>query len=126
MGFNRTKEFYIVDIEALRNICLSFPAATEDVKWESNLCFCIGGKIFCIANLEPPHTFSFKVTDDEFDELSETDGFQPAPYLAKAKWVLVTDASRISSKELKSYLRRSYDLIKAKLTRMQKKNLDID
>ena len=81
-----------MDIEILRSICLSFPIVTEDVKWETNLCFCIGGKIFCIANLEPPHTFSFKVTDAEFDELSGSDGFKRAPYLAHAKWVLVTDS----------------------------------
>jgi hypothetical protein len=43
-----------MDIEILRQICLSFPATTEDVKWETNLCFCAAGKIFCIANLEPP------------------------------------------------------------------------
>jgi predicted DNA-binding protein (MmcQ/YjbR family) len=121
-----TGGFSFMNIEVLRNICLSFPAATEDVKWENNLCFCIGGKIFCIANLEPPHTFSFKVKDEEFDELSETDGFKPAPYLAKAKWIMVTDASQINSKELKNYLRQSYDLIMIKLTRKQKKDLGFE
>lgn len=104
-----------MDIEALQKICLSFPAVTEDVKWESNLCFCVGSKIFCIANLEPPHTFSFKVSADEYDELSNAEGFRPAPYLARAKWVLVTDSSRLSSKDLKNYLHQSYELIKSKI-----------
>jgi len=115
-----------MDIEILRSVCLSFPAVTEDVKWESNLCFCIGGKIFCIANLNPPHTFSFKVTDEEFDELSESEGFKPAPYLARAKWVLVTDSSKLSRKDLKNYLQQSYDLIKAKIPRKQRKDLGIE
>jgi predicted DNA-binding protein (MmcQ/YjbR family) len=105
---------------------LSFPAVTEDVKWESNLCFCVGGKIFCIANLEPPHTFSFKVTDAEFDELSGSDGFKPAPYLARAKWVLVTDSSKLSRKDLKKYLQQSYNLIKSKIPKKQRKDLGID
>jgi len=115
-----------MDIEILRSICLSFPAVTEDVKWETNLCFCVGGKIFCIANLEPPHTFSFKVTDEEFAELSGSEGFQPAPYLARAKWVLVTDSSKLSRKDLKNYLQRSYDMIKLKITKSQRKKLGLE
>lgn len=115
-----------MDIEELQKICLSFPAVTEDIKWETNLCFCVGSKIFCIANLEPPHTFSFKVKEEEFDELSQSEGFIPAPYLARAKWVLVTDSSRLSRKSLINYLQQSYDLIKAKIPRKMKKELGLE
>lgn len=113
-------------IEELQKICAKFPAVTEDVKWGSNLCFCVGGKIFCIANLDPPHTFSFKVTDEEYDELSRSDGFQPAPYLAKAKWVLVTDFSKLNKKDLKHYLQQSYNLIKVKIPMKLKQKLGLD
>src|SRR5262245_33147579 len=104
-----------MDLETLRSVCLSFPAVTEDIKWGADLCFCVAGKMFCVTSLEPPHTFSFKVSDAEFDELSESPGFKPAPYLARAKWVLVTDSSKLSKKDLKYYLRQSYDLITAKI-----------
>ena len=115
-----------MDIEELQKICLSFPAVTEDIKWENNLCFCVGGKIFCIANLEPPHTFSFKVKEEEYDELSQSEGFKPAPYLARAKWVLVTDSSRLNRKSLKNYLQQSYDLIKTKISRKMKEELGLE
>lgn len=115
-----------MDIELLRSICLSFPSATEDIKWESNLCFCIGGKIFCIANLDPPHTFSFKVTNEQFEELSETEGFSPAPYLARAKWVLVADYLVLSKNDLIYYLRQSYDLISSKIPKKQRKVLGFE
>ena len=115
-----------MNIELLRQICLSLPAVTEDVKWESNLCFCIAGKIFCIANLEPPHTFSFKVSKEEFDEMTETDGFQPAPYLANANWILVTDSSRLSKTELKNYLQRSYEMIKSKISKKKRLELGLE
>ena len=115
-----------MDIDVLRTICLSFPAVTEDVKWGNDLCFCVGGKMFCVTNLEPPHTFSFKVTDGEFDELSGSEGFQPAPYLARAKWVLVTDSSKLSRQDLKNYLQQSYELITAKFSRKQLKDLGIE
>ena len=110
-----------MDIETLRSVCLSFPGVTEDVKWGADLCFCVGEKMFCATSLEPPHTFSFKVKDAEFDELSESEGFKPAPYLARAKWVLVTNAAKLSKKDLKYYLRQSYELIKAKVPRKQRK-----
>lgn len=115
-----------MDIEVLRTICLSFPAVTEDVKWGNDLCFCVGGKMFCVTNLEPPHTFSFKVTDAEFEEVSQAEGFKPAPYMARAKWVLVTDSSKLSRKDLKNYLQQSYELITAKFSRKQRKELGIE
>lgn len=115
-----------MDIEVLRTICLSFPAVTEDVKWGNDLCFCVGGKMFCVTNLEPPHTFSFKVTDAEFEELSQSEGFRPAPYMARAKWVLVTDSSKLSRKDLKNYLQQSYELITAKFSRKLRKDLGIE
>ena len=115
-----------MDIEILRSICSKFPGVTEDVKWGNDLCFCVGGKMFCVANLEPPHTFSFKVTETEFVELSESDGFQPAPYLARAKWVLVTDSSKLNKKDLKNYLQQSYEMIRAKIPKTQRKDLGLD
>ena len=40
----------------------------------------------------------------------------PAPYMARAKWVLVTQ-SKLSKKEYERYIEQSYELVKAKLTR---------
>ena len=40
-----------MNIEQLRKYCLSFPHATEDVKWGNDLCFCVGGKMFCVTGL---------------------------------------------------------------------------
>ena len=115
-----------MDIEILRSVCSKLPGVTEDVKWGNDLCFCIGGKMFCVTSLEPPHQFSFKVTDEEFEDLSEAAGFQPAPYLARAKWVLCTDSSKLSRKELKGYLERSYEMIKAKIPKKQRKELGLN
>ena len=115
-----------MDVEVLRSVCLSFPAVTESVKWGNDLCFCVGEKMFCVTSLEPPHTFSFKVADSEFDELAGSDGFQPAPYLARAKWVLCIDSKKLNKKDLKNYLRQSYDMIAAKIPKTLRKKLGID
>ncbi|MDA1312174.1 MAG: MmcQ/YjbR family DNA-binding protein [Acidobacteria bacterium] len=72
-----------MSVEWVRGHCLALPHVTEDIKWESNLVFSIGGKMFAITRLEPGETWlSFKCTPEEFAELSERPGCRPAPYLA--------------------------------------------
>ena len=115
-----------MDIEQLRSFCLTLPAVTEDVKWDNDLVFSIGDKMFCVASLEPPFKCSFKVPDGEFEELSVRQGFQPAPYMARAKWVLVTQPSALHTKEWESYIKQSYELVKAKLTKKLRVSLGID
>jgi predicted DNA-binding protein (MmcQ/YjbR family) len=115
-----------MNIDFLRQFCTSLPAVTEDIKWGHDLCFSVGGKMFCVTSLEPPFTVAFKVADEEFEELSQQEGFMPAPYMARAKWVLVTDASKLKRKEWENYIRQSYELIKAKLTRKLRKDLKLD
>jgi predicted DNA-binding protein (MmcQ/YjbR family) len=115
-----------MDIESLQKICLSLPAASEDIKWGNDLVFSVGGKMFCVASLEPPFKCSFKVKDEEFEELSTKEGFMPAPYMARAKWVLVTDPSRLNKKEWKAYIEQSYQFVKAKLTKKDRISLGLE
>ena len=114
-----------MEIEKLRKFCLSLPATSEDVKWDNDLCFSVGGKMYCVAALDPPFKCSFKVTDEEFEELSNTDGFMPAPYMARAKWVLVTNPSKLNKKDWEQYIRNSYELVKKKLTKKVGEQLGI-
>lgn len=105
-----------MNIDDVRKICKSFPSVTEDIKWGHDLCFNIGGKMFVVVGLdEAPVSVSFKVSDDNFDELRSREGFMPAPYLARHKWIHVDDIKRMSRKELQQYTKQSYDLIKSKL-----------
>jgi predicted DNA-binding protein (MmcQ/YjbR family) len=104
-----------MNIEDLRSFCLALPGVTEDVKWSNDLCFCIAKKMFCVTGLKGPLQISFKVTDEEFDELSNSRGFVPAPYVARYKWVLLEDPGKISMKKLQFYITQSYNLVKMKL-----------
>ncbi|HWJ27878.1 MAG TPA: MmcQ/YjbR family DNA-binding protein [Flavisolibacter sp.] len=115
-----------MEIEKLRQYCLSLPAVTEDVKWDNDLCFSVGGKMFCVASLDQPFKCSFKVKDEEFEELSNSDGFMPAPYMARAKWVLVTNPSKLHKQDWEQFILLSYDLVKAKLTKKVRISLGID
>ena len=106
-----------MNIEELREMCLGFPGVTEDIKWENNLVFSIGGKMFCLADLDPPLQVSFKVPEEEFPELTSTPDIIQAPYFARMKWVSVLEESRFNHREWEHYLRQSYELVKSKLPR---------
>ncbi|MEO5571919.1 MAG: MmcQ/YjbR family DNA-binding protein [Bacteroidia bacterium] len=106
-----------MNIEALRSFCKKLPAVTEDIKWGHDLCFLIAGKMFCVTSLEPPFTISFEVKADEFDELSSSSEIIPPLYMARNKWIQVQAESRFSKKEWEHYIKQSYNLKKAKLTK---------
>ena len=107
----------MVNIEDIRTFCLSHPGTTEDIKWGNDLCFSVGGKMFCVVVLTGTMTISFKVTEEEFDEVSSSEGFIPAPYVARYKWVLLEDPGKISKKALLDYIKQSYTLVKSKLSK---------
>lgn len=104
-----------MNLEQLRAFCLSLPGTTEDVKWGADLCFLIGEKMFCVTSFEEPVGLSLKVSDADFDALTERDGIRPAAYLARYKWVYIEDLSTLRPGELEDLIRKSYELIKSKL-----------
>jgi predicted DNA-binding protein (MmcQ/YjbR family) len=104
-----------MNIEELRTFCLGLPAVAEDIKWGNNLVFSVAGKMFCLSDLDPPMRVSFKVPEEEFNELTSMADIIQAPYFARMKWVTVLEENRLSRKEWEHYLRQSYELVKAKL-----------
>ncbi len=104
-----------MDLETLRNYCNNLPHVTEDVKWGNDLCFLIGGKMFCVTGFSSPVKVSLKVNDEEFEELSSRDGIIPAPYLARYKWIYIRKENVWSKKDWEHYIRQSYELVKANL-----------
>ncbi len=108
-----------MNIPAIQKFCAALPHATGDIKWGVDQVYSIGGKMFCVACGDPKmrSTLSFKVDDDLFLSISDRDGFIPAPYLARAKWVQVIDLKKISGAETKALIRRSYELVAMKLTK---------
>ena len=116
----------MISISDLQNICKKLNDVTEDIKWENDLCFCIGAKMFCVIGLnQSPTSASFKVLDEEFGELSTREGFKPAPYVARYKWVLVEDINTLSAKEWNHFTTQSYTLVKNKLAPKIKKELNL-
>ena len=104
------------DIDWVRELCLSFPNATEQVTWGADLTFRISGKIFAVTVLEPAKVWlSFKCSGENFAELTERAGIIPAPYMARAQWVALETKDALDKSDLAALLRESYDLVFSKL-----------
>ena len=115
-----------MNVENIQAICKKLTAITEDIKWGNDLVFSIGGKMFCVVGLEQsPATASFKVKEEDFEEMSSRDGFKPAPYLAKYKWVWIDNIGRLNKKEWEQYINQSYKLVKDKLPNKTKTELGL-
>src|SRR5580693_379288 len=110
-----------MNIEFIRNFCLSLPKATEDVKWGTDLCFCIEKKIFCVLGTTQNTSVCFKCSEENFVELCERDGIVPAPYLARNKWVLVKKSSALNKTELEKFIKASYIHVVSKLPKKIRK-----
>jgi len=114
-----------MNIDQLRELCLSFPGATEQVQWGDDLVFKVGGKMFAVTPLEPARLWlSLKVDPQEFADLTERPGVIPAPYLARAKWVALESAQTLPRLEVAELLRKSYDLVAGKLPRALRESLN--
>jgi len=110
-----------MNVDWLRELCLSFPGATEQVQWGYDLVFKVGGKMFAVTPLEPaPVCLSFKASPENFAELTERPNIIPAPYLARAQWVALQTRDAVRQEELAGLLRESYELIAAKLSKKER------
>ena len=105
-----------MNLEEIRQFCLSLTGATEDVKWENDLTFCVGGKMFAVTGLESgAQGVSFKCTPEKFAELTEREGIRPAHYVARYHWVTIEDLNAVNSDELKNLIINSYNMVRHKL-----------
>jgi predicted DNA-binding protein (MmcQ/YjbR family) len=113
-----------MNVDRIREVCLSLSGATEQIQWGDNLVFKVAGKIFVIATLAAGGHFSFKCPPETFYELTELSGIAPAPYLARAHWVQIEPAAcRLRPGEIENLLRQSYSLVVAKLPKKTQKAL---
>jgi predicted DNA-binding protein (MmcQ/YjbR family) len=110
-----------MNLDKLRELCLSFPGATEGLKWEDHICFMVAEKMFCITG--ESGGASIKVTPDDFVALTEREGIVPTPYLARNMWVNIQEFNRLKPKEWEHYVRQSYILIRSKLPKKVQNSL---
>jgi predicted DNA-binding protein (MmcQ/YjbR family) len=115
-----------MDIEQVREYCLSLPHATEKVQWGNDLLFCIGGKMFAVVAMDDAkHSvkMSFKCTPAKFAELIERENIIPAPYVARYHWVGLEEFDALPKREMKELLKTAYTLVRDKLPKKEREKL---
>jgi predicted DNA-binding protein (MmcQ/YjbR family) len=109
----------------LPDFCRTLPHATEDIKWDDDLVFSVGGKMF--AAFEQRESgfarYSFKCSEAQFEALIGRPGIIPAPYLARAHWVSVTEPDAMPPEEAQEALENAYRLVFARLPKKTQREL---
>ena len=108
----------MMNIEDIRQYCLSKPSATEDMPFGSDyIVFRIGGKIFCCLALTIGNVVQLKWNPDEFDDTLDT-----YPYVGQAwHWhkrhmiQFDLDEAAIPQDVIRSLINRSYTYVRGRL-----------
>jgi predicted DNA-binding protein (MmcQ/YjbR family) len=110
--------------EALDKAALALPGATLSIQWGDDRVYKVGGKMFAATDGAATN-LSMKVTDIAFEALTETGQARPAPYMARAKWVMFDDVSKLDAAEVAGWLKTAHQLVAEKLTRKQRTELGL-
>lgn len=106
-----------MDIESLREFCLSLPHVTEDMAFgEDYLLFRVCDKIFACCGLTRQNYLAVKCNPEYAIELREHfSGVEPAWHWNKKYWNQLSLTGELRKEVIKELIRHSYAQIVAKL-----------
>jgi predicted DNA-binding protein (MmcQ/YjbR family) len=114
-----------VNIEDLREYCLSKKAATESFPFdETTLVFKVMNKMFAITDLEDDLGVVIKTSPENYHERMEKFTAVDQPRYFRGNWIRVLVDGSIDSAVIKAWIDESYDLIVSGLTRKDQKALE--
>ncbi|WP_320201185.1 MmcQ/YjbR family DNA-binding protein [Agrobacterium sp. rho-13.3] len=93
-------------------------------QWDSHVAK-VGDKVFAVLGEREDWRLVVKCSEESFEILTSLEGIGQAPYFAKRKWISISDHSRLEQSELEHYVRRSYELVAAGLTKKLRAELGI-
>lgn len=113
-----------MDIEYVRNYCLSLPHTTEDMPFgDDTLVFRVGGKIYGLMGLNSG-SINLKCDPERVEELRENHHYVlPGYHMNKKHWNTVLLNDGIEAKFFRSLIDHSYDLIFQSLSKKIKETL---
>ncbi len=112
-----------MDIELIREYCLSKPSVTESTPFdETTLVFKVLNKIFCLLNSNTPFSINLKCLPEKAIELREEhEEIRPGFHMNKKHWNTVELEGNLSWELLKEMIDNSYSLV---VEKMPKKDRD--
>lgn len=106
-----------MNIESLREYCLSKPGAEETLPFgPDTLVYKAGGKAFLLTGIDSEQLrFNVKCDPDKAIELREEHAcVLPGYHMNKKHWNTIVVDGSVSSKQLKEWIDDSYELVKPK------------
>ena len=106
-----------MNIESLREYCLSKPGAEETLPFgPDTLVYKVSGKIFLLTGLDEEQlSFNVKCEPDKAIELREEfPCVLPGYHMNKKHWNTIVVDGSVSSKQLKEWIDHSYELVAGK------------
>lgn len=102
-----------MNIEELRNYCLSLPGVTEDFPFdEVTLVFKVGGKMFLLTSLEGDFSFNVKCDPEQAIQLRERyECVRPGYHMSKKHWNTVDIDGSVADSLLIDWINHSYELV---------------
>jgi predicted DNA-binding protein (MmcQ/YjbR family) len=114
-----------MNIEELRDYCLSKPGTTEEMPFgPDTLVFKIGGKIYALTSIDDFGSVNLKCDPDRAVQLREQYDFVvPGYHMNKKHWNTVVIGTGITVRLLQELIDHSYDLVRASLPRAVREEL---
>lgn len=114
-----------MNIEELREYCLSLKGVTEHFPFgETTLVFKVGGKMFCLSNLEGYLAIAVKNDPEKNIELREEfPAVKPGYHMNKKHWNTVEIDGSLSDDMIKNLVDESYDLVVMALPRKKQQEI---
>jgi predicted DNA-binding protein (MmcQ/YjbR family) len=103
-----------MDIEQLRNYCLSKPGADETLPFgPDTLVYKVGARVFLLVGLDSEDLrFNVKCDPDKAIELREEFScVLPGYHMNKKHWNTIVVDGSVSSRQLKDWIDHSYELV---------------
>ena len=113
-----------MNIEDLREYCLSKKAATESFPFdETTLVFKVMNKMFAITDLEDEFAVVIKCHPEKYMAMREQYPAVTQPRYFRGSWNSVMIDGSIDARQIKHWIDESYDLIVSGLTKKDQKTL---
>lgn len=114
-----------MNIETLRDFCLSLPEAEEGLPFGGDtLVFRVRGKMFCLTSIDQFEYINLKSDPEKAIELRELyEEVTPGYHMNKKHWNSIRTNGRIPDAQIKEWIKDSFRLVVASMSKKQREGL---
>ena len=118
-----------MNIEEFREYCLSMDGVTEKIpfgkfaaRFNSTIVFYVLGHMFCMADMEDFTSVSFRSRPEDIADITERySAVVPPVNKAMKFWMRINLNEDMPDKEIYSYVKRAYEIVRDKYSKKVKK-----